>query len=138
MNANQAYLEHEVLHANPVRLVEMCCRGALEAVGKARFHLRRAEIRERSRQITRACGIVAELAHGVDREKGGELATRLLQLYDYVQQLLVKSNASQTDAPLAEAERLLRVLLDAWESISLNVSLNVAGATEANPTAVNY
>jgi flagellar secretion chaperone FliS len=137
MTADQAYLQHEVLHADPLRLVEMCYRAALDAVAKARVHLQRSEIRERSRQITRANGILAELAHGVDRDKGGEIAARLLQLYDYVQQLLIEANASQTEAPLAEAEKLLRVLLEAWESIA-DGQADSAAPDHILPAAANY
>ncbi len=110
-----AYEESAILTADPCRLVVLLYRAAVDAVSEARGHLAAGAIRERSEAITRACEIVAELALGVDHSKGGEISRNLVELYDYIQRLLAKANAEQADAPLAEAEQLLRTLLEAWE-----------------------
>ena len=114
--AQQTYLENEILQADPLELVRILYRAALEAVGKARIHLRSNEIKERSRQITKAGAIINELALSVDRERGGEIARNLVELYDYMQRCLQEANFQQSDAPLAELEKLLGTLLEAWEN----------------------
>lgn len=113
---HDAYLEAEVLNADPVQLVRLLYRGAIEAVGAARQHVRAGRIAERSKQITRATEIVAELAQSLDHEQGGDLSRRLAGLYDYVQHLLVEANVKQVEPPLAEAEKLLTTLAEAWET----------------------
>lgn len=115
-NAYDAYLESRILTADPVELVEILLRAALDAIGKAQEELRRGRIQERSRAITRASEVLNELALSVNHEAGGELSRNLVELYAYVQQLLIKANARQQEAPLQEAERLVASLAEAWQS----------------------
>src|SRR5580658_7300789 len=91
------YLEAEVLGADPVKLVNLLYRGALEAIGAARRYLAAGDILRRSRQISRAWEILLELLRSLDRERGGELGTRLAALYIYMQQRLIEANVQQTD-----------------------------------------
>ena len=116
-NIFERYLETEVLSADPVKLVSLLYRGAIEATGAARRHLASGSIADRSKQITRAWEIVQELAHSLDHKQGGELSQNLAELYGYIQTRLLDANALQTDAPLAEVESLLVVLSEAWRGI---------------------
>jgi flagellar protein FliS len=108
-------LEAEVMSAAPLRLVQMLYRGALDATAAARAHLQAGEIAARSRQITKAQAILAELSISLDHAKGGVIAGRLSGLYDYMQRRLSEANFRQADEPLAETERLLKTLTEAWE-----------------------
>ena len=62
--------------------------------------------------------IIHELAVSVDRERGGGLATNLLELYDYMLRQLQVAYFEQVEEPLAEAERLLMTLEEAWDQIA--------------------
>ena len=108
------YLEAEVLSAEPLKLVLMLYRGAIDAVAAARDHLRRGDIRERSRSITRAMQIVNELASSLNHAAGGVISRNLAELYAYIQMRLIEANTQQTEPPLAEVETLLSTLLEAW------------------------
>jgi flagellar protein FliS len=110
----QAYLETEILQADPLRLVQLLYQAAVESVSKARVHVREGDIAARCRQITRAMSIVGELSHSLDGDKGGEVAANLARLYDYMQSRLLAANLEQTEAPLAEVQRLLVTLQQAW------------------------
>src|SRR5947199_4100489 len=116
-NLFERYLETEILSADPVKLVNLLYRGALESVGLARRHLEAGEIRERSQQITRAWEILHELSGTLDHAQGGELSRSLAELYLYMQTRLLEANAQQADAPLAEVESLLNILAEAWREI---------------------
>jgi flagellar protein FliS len=59
--------------------------------------------------------IVTELSLSLNQEAGGELSKNLSELYGYVELLLMKANSEQSDPPLAEAERLIGTLAEAWE-----------------------
>ena len=113
-NAYQSYFENEILSADPVKLVQLLYRGALDAIGCARGYLKSGDIQARSKALTKAIDILAELVHSLDHTRGGELSQNLGRVYDYTQRLLIESNSRQIDAPLAEAERLLSTLLEAW------------------------
>lgn len=115
--ARNQYQQSEVLDADPMRLILLLYRGAIEAVGRAREHQAKGEIRERSRQITRAFEMVSELASAVDQDKGGELAVNLLKLYDYLQHELLRANAEQSVEVLGQVEAVLKNLAEGWEAL---------------------
>ena len=52
----------------------------------------------------------------MDRERGGEIAGNLIELYYYMQRRLLEANIQQTDNPLAEVDKLLRTVLEGWQS----------------------
>jgi flagellar protein FliS len=108
------YFESEVLGATRIELVRALYRGAMEAIAQARRHLASGEIRERSRQITKAWQILAELTRSIDHMQGGDLGRSLVELYVYMQNRLLEANAQQSAEPLAEVERLLATLAEAW------------------------
>jgi flagellar protein FliS len=112
-----AYLEDEILNADPVKLVQMLYSGALDATGAARQHLASGAIRQRSRQIMKAWEILFELRSSLDQQQGGEIGRWLTGLYAYMQGRLMEANTQQSDAPLAEVESLLSTLGDAWQGV---------------------
>jgi len=109
------YLEEEVLGADPLKLVCLLYRGAIDAVRAARRHLAQGSIRERSRQVNKAWGILQELAGSLDREQGGEIGRKLAGLYAYMQTRLLEGNTRQEEAPLEEVEKLLVTLSEGWQ-----------------------
>ncbi|HUP03538.1 MAG TPA: flagellar export chaperone FliS [Bryobacteraceae bacterium] len=114
-NAKDAYLESKVLSASPVELIRILYESAASAIQEARRCLAEKRILERSRSITRACAILAELISSLDRERGGEVARRLAELYGYMHARLLEANHRQEDAPLAEVLGLFHTLAEAWE-----------------------
>ena len=92
-------------------------RGAIDAVALARVHLEKGAIRERSRQITKALLIVHELLRSLDHTLGAAVSRQLAELYVYIANRLIEANRKQIDEPLAEVERLLATLLEAWSSL---------------------
>lgn len=106
-----------VLSASPVQLVRMLYSGAIAAVQTAQENLRKGDIRERSRQITKACAIIGELALSLDKVRGGTVANDLAELYVYMHQRLIQANIEQEMAPLVEVQKLLETLLDAWRLV---------------------
>ena len=118
-NASQSYFENEILTADPMKLVQLLYRGALDAIGSARGYLASGDIKARSTALSKAINIISELVHSLDHSRGGELSQNLVRVYDYTQRLLIEGNSQQIDAPLAEAERLLSTLLEAWVQASV-------------------
>jgi len=111
------YLEAEVLNADPVKLVQLLYRGAIDAVVTARRHLASGAIRLRSRSITKAWEILLELLQTLDHTHGGDLSRNLASLYTYMQTRLMEANSRQSDAPLKEVEDLLNTLMEGWRHV---------------------
>jgi len=129
-NGAESYFEDGVLSADPVELVRMLYRGGIDAVEKARQHLREGDIAARSAQISRAGAIIAHLTFSVNRDADPSMGANLVELYDYMQRRLLRANLEQSDAPLGEVSRLLSTLLDAWAACG---PIEVAAA-ETTPT----
>lgn len=110
------YLEDRVLSASPVELVKMLYDGAIEAVGQARACVRAGDIAGRARAISKAAAIIGELAQSL-QPASPEIERNLRRLYDFVLSRLLEANATQTEPPLADAERILVTLADAWHTV---------------------
>ncbi len=110
----QKYFDNEVLAASPLKLIQMLYSATLDSIAAARHHLRRGDIRDRTRAINKAIGTVTELSRCLNYEAGGVLSRNLAGLYGYVLRLLIEANLQQIEAPLAEAEALLSTLAAAW------------------------
>jgi flagellar protein FliS len=111
------YVESRVESAGPLELIRLLYQGATGAVREARQHLASGDIAARSRAISKALDILLELTVSLDRSRGGQIAIRLAQLYDYMRRRLIDANATQTDEPLAEVLGLLDTLGEAWEKL---------------------
>ncbi len=141
-NGYQSYLENEILTADPLKLVELLYRGALDAIDCAREALAEHDIRRRSRFITKATKLVAELAQSLDHDKGGEIAANLDRLYEYILRLLLDANVRQIEPPLIEATQLLTTLLEGWlgcrEAVDRATEVPAAASEQAEYEPVCY
>ena len=117
-SAYDRYLETEILSADPVQLIGILYRAAAESVAAARRHLRDGQIRERSRQISKASEIINELMRSLNHSAGGEISRNLVELYAYMQTRLIEANTAQIEPPLAEVEELLNTLSAAWRTVT--------------------
>jgi|SRR5665213_353159 len=124
------YRESEILTADPLKLVQMMYRAAIDSVTAARRHVRAREIGERNFAIMRAWNIVNELMHSLDHSAGSDISRNLGGLYAYIQSRLLEANAQQIEPPLEEVEKLLTTLLEGWNSAVMQ-----GPATGATPRA---
>jgi len=136
--AYQSYLDEEVLSANPLKLVELLYRGALDSITSARRFLRLGDIRARSRAINHTMEILVELARSLNHEAGGQVSRNLAELYAYMQTLLIEANTRQSDPPLAQTERLLSTLLEAWSESAKAVTQNANQAGTLLPDVPSH
>jgi len=137
-NGYQNYLEAQVMSADPIQLVQILYRAALDSIRTARECLRKGDIAGRSRSITKALSILSELATSLDHEHGGEISGNLARLYDYVQRLLMDANFRQIDEPIAEAENLLSTLLEAWCACGTKVNSESEKNTRRHETDLTF
>jgi flagellar protein FliS len=132
-NKYPTYLDEEVLNATPLKFVLLLYRAASDSIASARRYIRLGDIRARSLAISKAMRIVTELSLSLDKKVGGELSRNLAELYSYVQSLLIEANFEQSDAPLAEAERLLGTLGEAWEICAQSAATRVDQQEQIDP-----
>ena len=111
-------VEGGVRAADPHALTLMLYDGALEAVRVAQGHLAAGRAAEKGAALAKAARIVEEgLKASVDRPAGGQLADRLVQLYDYLTMRLLQANLRNDRRALEEVGQLLGELRSAWAQI---------------------
>lgn len=109
----EAYLSN-VLSADPMELVCLLYQQAETAVQDARRHLKSGDIAGRGQAISKAIGCIGELNASLDPQSGPEIAANLEKLYSYMLFRLTEANIRREDGPLAEVEKLLATLGQAW------------------------
>jgi flagellar secretion chaperone FliS len=107
----------EVLDASPHRLIQMLMEGGLTRIAQARGAMERAQISLKGELIGKAIGIIGGLRDGLDLSQGGELASNLDSLYQYMVARLVQANAQNDVALLEEVADLLREVKTGWDAI---------------------
>jgi len=103
--------------ATPHELVRLMFDGLLTRVNEARGHIERGEIAAKGERIGKALGIVEGLHMSLDKERGGEIAANLEQLYEYMSRVLLRANFENDVAALDEVASLVREIKAGWESI---------------------
>jgi flagellar protein FliS len=118
------YAQSRLLEASPLQLVIALYEGAIGATEQAKAALVSGEDWARSRSITKAVSILAELMCSLDHEKGGEISANLKRLYSYLQQRLLLAHATKAAEPMNEVLGLLSSLLESWRQVSNDQSVS--------------
>lgn len=106
--------------ADPHRLIVMLMDGALERIAAARGAMDHGALEAKSRMLHRAVAIVDELRASLNMEAGGQIASNMGDLYDYVSRQLMRANLENRSELLDEASHLLREIRSAWIQIPAN------------------
>jgi flagellar secretion chaperone FliS len=106
-----------VAAADPHRLIVMLLDGAIERISTARGCMARGDTAEKARLINRAVSIIGELRNSLDPKAGGQLASNLGELYDYMGRRLLKATAENRVELLDEVNKLLHEIRTAWVAI---------------------
>lgn len=114
----QVGIETSVVDANPHRLIAMLFEGARAAINMAGAAIERGDVPAKLRAFDKAISIIGQgLQASLDHQRGGEIAGQLHGLYDYMMRRLLLANANNDMAVLAEIDKLLVPLQDAWLAI---------------------
>jgi flagellar protein FliS len=106
-----------VAAADPHKLVVMLMDGAIERIRAAQGCITRGEMGEKAQLLQRAVAIIGELQASLDLSAGGQIATNLSELYDYMTRTLLKATLENKVEMLDEVSKLLHEIRGAWISI---------------------
>jgi len=132
-NAHSMYLESKILSADPVELVRILHRAAVESIERARGFLRQRNVRARTNEINKTIGILSELTASLNHDVGGDFSRNLAELYVYMTRRLIEANFRQSDEPLAEVSKLLSTLLDGWMNCKVPTGSPAGQESPASP-----
>ncbi|HAT7004146.1 TPA: flagellar export chaperone FliS [Legionella pneumophila subsp. pneumophila] len=111
-------LQTRIETASPHELIDLLIQGARSHIATAQGNIQRNQIKEKGEHIGKAISIIEGLKMSLNHDKGGEIAENLLQLYDYVQQILLKANLKNDEDLLAQSNMLLAEVHQAWQAIN--------------------
>ena len=121
MNGNQyfagRYQEVGVNTSTPVHLVVMLYDAAIRSLEEARGHMERKDVSGRSRAINKCNAIISELQSSLNLRGGGQIASSLNRLYEYIRMTLLRAGMEQNPDLLVEVSGLLESLNSAWRQI---------------------
>nr|WP_298173310.1 flagellar export chaperone FliS [uncultured Pseudomonas sp.] len=107
----------QAMEASPHRLIQMLMEGGLARLAQARGAMERDQTALKGELIGKAIGIIGGLREGLNLEQGGEVATNLDNLYEYMVARLLEANLKNEAAPLDEVAGLLRNVKTGWDAI---------------------
>jgi flagellar protein FliS len=124
----RSYVQTQAVSATPLQLVTMLYDGAIVAAAAAYDAMERRDIPARRTAINKLLGIIAELQNSLDLERGGALAVELDRIYDYVVRRLMDAVSTQSAAPIADSQKILQTLREAWHQIAQQAEPAAVGA----------
>ena len=113
----QTNIESIVHEATPHKLIEMLFKGAKDALAQAMGAIERNDFEAKSKKISKATEIILNLQTYLDKDKGGEVADNLNELYTYMANVLIDANRSNDISKLREVSGLLDTVADGWASM---------------------
>ena len=128
------YRKSQIDTASPGKLIVMLYEGAIRFMNEAKDHLGEDEVEKANNRLLRAQDIVSELMMSLNMKEGGEIASSLYRLYDYLKWRLVEANMSKDTAPIDEAIRIMSSLKEAWEGAVKNVLMDKNKPIELSKT----
>lgn len=115
-------VESGILSASPHQRIVMLFDSYQTSIRVARLHLQAGHIAEKGIAITKAINIVNKgLRASLNLEEGGEIASQLDRLYDYIVRLLLRANLNNDETALTVAADLLENIAAAWLAIGSQI-----------------
>lgn len=106
-----------VVEADPHKLIQLLLEGTLSKVRLAKGFMDQNNTHDKALNISLALSMIEALQCSLDKEKGGEIATNLYELYDYVIRSLIQANLENDVNKLDEALNIISTIKDGWDQI---------------------
>jgi flagellar protein FliS len=125
--ALRGYRTTQAQTSSPLELVVLLYDGALRFLADAERAIAANDLAARGTAVSKALAIVNELQSTLNLEKGGAVAEELDRLYDYVQDRLLTVTRDHDAGALADAQRVLSSLAEAWRTVASGGGAPAAG-----------
>jgi len=116
-NGIGAYQQVGAITADPKRLVLMCYEEAIRNLKIARAKYVSRDYEEKARALIKAQDFICALNSALDFEKGGEVASNLHALYNYMMHSLTEADLQRDLKEIDHIVWMLMELKAAWEDI---------------------
>tara|TARA_B100000686_G_C16777550_1_gene969539 strand:- start:1555 stop:1998 length:444 start_codon:yes stop_codon:yes gene_type:complete len=118
---HREYKQNEISTSDQGKLILMMYEGAIKNLRLAQESMKNKDLANKGLYIQKTHDIVNELSFALDMKKGGDVAERLEQLYQYILRQLMLANIKRTDeTPTNQALAVLNTLQSAWQEIIID------------------
>lgn len=114
---NATKIDSMVFEATPHKLIDMLFTGAKDALVQSVGALERNDLEAKGKKLSKAVEILLHLQTMLDKEKGGEVAENLNDLYLYMISTLIEANRLSDVSKVQEVIGLLDTISDGWQSV---------------------
>ena len=112
------YQKVQVTTADRLKLVVMLYDGAISYLKTAIKYLEENDMAAKGIYISKAQDIIDELNNSLNLNEGGEIASTLRKIYNFLYFYLVKANLKKDPKMIKEVIDILSTLREAWDEIS--------------------
>ena len=103
--------------ADPHMLIQMLIDGAIEKTNKAKYFMTENKIAQKGQHISWAISIINGLQASLDKNKGGEIASTLNELYEFSTITLAEANATNDLEKLDSVLSVMNNIREGWMGI---------------------
>ncbi len=133
--ARDNYLSTVVKTAAPQKLQWLLIEAALRSANCAREFWRQGDNERATEAIVHAQSVLGQMLAAIDREGGGELASRVSTVYEFIFRSLVKAGHRRDEQSLGEAIRVLEIERETWRQLCAKIAADHAPRGPAAPYA---
>lgn len=113
-NRAKDYRKNEIVTSDPKHLVAICYQAAVLNFKLAKTKYLEKDYEEKANALAKALDIVSELRASLDYERGGQIATNLNALYEYVTRRAIQADTEVDVNGFDEVIHILEELSEAW------------------------
>lgn len=114
-NPYAQYKNTQIQTATPGQLILLLYEGGIRFCKLAKLSIEENDIMNANNYILKIQDIISELMASLDAKKGGEIASNLYSLYDYMLEKLLEANLKKNKLAVEEVQKLLEELRDSWK-----------------------
>ncbi|MBV7298542.1 flagellar export chaperone FliS [Enterovibrio paralichthyis] len=117
----QAYkkvsIDSQLSAASPHKVIQMLMAGAIERLIQGKAAMLQGDIPMKGERLGKALDIIISLRSCLSMDDGGEIASNLDALYDFMIRQISEANRDNLDAPIDDVIDILREIKSAWDQI---------------------
>ncbi len=126
-----SYKKMQIETADPAALILMLFDRAIVLLDKAKNEIIEKQYEEKGYSLTKVNEIIAELSGTLDMEKGGEIATSLSRLYNFVMREIIDADTNLNTNAIDNARRIVSELRESWVRIKDNPNVELQNTDNA-------
>ncbi len=120
----KSYKKLQVETAGPIGLIVMLYDRAIVLLNKAKDEISGQQYEAKGCTLDKASEIIYELITTLDKDKGGEIASSLEGLYNFILREITNANSKLNTKSLDNAIKILSELRESWESLKDNKEID--------------